>query len=222
MMPQNLSVTLEGIYFDCHVDCLQTDDIPTGQVRINKCMLSYLNMEAEDLVITCSKIRYICSQLGAVKCYNSYIGGNVTGHNATFTNCIVAAASESSYEGCIVGWQQTYNNDNFAKSPASNCLFVLNGLESIGKPAIHENVVVTDSWEDVFDFEGDEFKWDDSDFVLQNDFVSKYVTLLPIGIYKGDFPFSPTLDLPTIKSLTVANRSTADGKLSINVEIENK
>jgi len=43
-----------------------------------------------------------------------------------------------------------------------------------------------------------------------------------IGIYGGAMPFDPHVTSPLIKRINVANRSTADGKLEVDIEVVNE
>ena len=42
-----------------------------------------------------------------------------------------------------------------------------------------------------------------------------------VGMYGGSFPFDPTTSNPRITRCVVAPKSTADGKLSIDIEVSN-
>ena len=43
-----------------------------------------------------------------------------------------------------------------------------------------------------------------------------------VGIYGGLYPFDPRVSNPQIRRINVANRSTADGKLSVDIEVVNE
>ena len=78
-----------------------------------------------------------------------------------------------------------------------------------------------ENWSDVFNYEGenDAFDIDNIDFIRMQKFEPKQEYSL-MGIYAGLMPYSPVLALPSIKSITVAKQSDNEGKLSIDVEIE--
>lgn len=63
--------------------------------------------------------------------------------------------------------------------------------------------------------------WYTRDLTLTDEAKAKYLGSdgTEVGIYGGSLPFSPWLDRPFIKKLTVAPKSTRDGKLSVDIEV---
>lgn len=61
---------------------------------------------------------------------------------------------------------------------------------------------------------------DNSFYILADDFKGYEGTDgTELGIYGGSYPFSPILSNPQIKKFQVAPKTTADGKLSVDIEI---
>jgi len=216
----NASFVFEGIDFDCVLHSYsatvsETDNtcVTSGSVTVNKCFVNGFITDAKNVVITDSKINGLNVMSDAsVKCYNSFIYGSNTNYGATYTSCVVVSGGYGTYENCICAWMNgTYYPYPFTLCPAKDCIYILDKSD-IPVSAINVDITYVVNWSDVFDFE--EFSNGDPDFLRQQDFASK---LKP---FPGIFTYSPLLDLPTIKSLNVAKESTADGKLSIDVEIE--
>lgn len=216
------SFVFEGIDFDnglysYYTTVSETDHtyVTSSSITVNKCFVNSLYTDAKNVVITDSKINSLGVRGNAsVKCHNSVIWGSNTNYGATYTSCVVIAGGYGTYERCICAWMGDSNHNNsgyyFTLCPAKDCIYILDHSD-IPVSAINVDITYVVKWSDVFDFE--EFERT-SDFMREQNFASKLTPFL--GIYN----YSPLLDLPTIKTLTVAKESTADGKLSIDVEIE--
>lgn len=63
---------------------------------------------------------------------------------------------------------------------------------------------------------------DDETFELTDAAKAKYLGLdgTQVGIYGGIMPFDPTVSGPQITKCNVASKSTADGKLSVDIEVK--
>lgn len=64
-------------------------------------------------------------------------------------------------------------------------------------------------------------KNDNETFELTDDAKTKYLGVdgTEVGIYGGTFPYTTILETPKIKKCNVAAKSTADGKLSVDIEV---
>lgn len=62
---------------------------------------------------------------------------------------------------------------------------------------------------------------DNETFELNDDAKTKYLGVdgTEVGIYGGTFPYTTVLETPKIKKCNVAAKSTADGKLSVDIEV---
>lgn len=62
---------------------------------------------------------------------------------------------------------------------------------------------------------------DNETFELTEDAKTKYLGVdgTEVGIYGGTFPYTSILETPKIKKCNVAAKSTADGKLSVDIEV---
>ncbi len=64
-------------------------------------------------------------------------------------------------------------------------------------------------------------KLDSENFQLTDAAKTQYLGTdgTEIGIYGGSLPFDPTTSNPQITKCNVASKSTADGKLSVDIEV---
>ena len=64
-------------------------------------------------------------------------------------------------------------------------------------------------------------KLDSETFELTDEAKTKYLGTdgTEVGIYGGNLPFDPTPSNPQITKCNVASKSTADGKLSVDIEV---
>ena len=218
------TITLEGIDFQCTITNSGSDG--NGQLNINKCFmggqLCFIN--AKNVLIYSSIISNLTpgSNATSLKCYNSVISndqyhGN-TPYGTIYSNCVIYGGGYGTYEDCII----TRDNSNrFQYSPANHCVYITNG-NGYAPSSYHSDITIVEKLSDVFDFSVEDSKvnFTNVDFLRRENFACKIETVPQVGIYGGLMPFSPVLDLPSIKSITVAKQSDDEGKLSIDVEIE--
>lgn len=72
-------------------------------------------------------------------------------------------------------------------------------------------------------YTGEDFdKIDNEEFELTDEAKAKYLGTdgTEVGIYGGNLPFDPTPTNPQITKCNVASKSTADGKLSVDIEVK--
>lgn len=65
--------------------------------------------------------------------------------------------------------------------------------------------------------------WDDSEkFVLKEDAAKKYLgdDGTQMGLYGGNMPYDERISMPHITKCNVAGKSTVDGKLSVEIQVE--
>ena len=216
----DISITLEGIDFQNGVYVYyDSDNLGSGQLNINKCIVNGCSASAINVTIN-SSIIWNLSYLSAsyVKINNSVVSSS-NNYGANYTYCIVdGACGPATYEHCILG------NLDLSSCMANHCVYV--DVDRADYPftptTMNTDITVVENWSDVFNFEGtnDDFHMGDPDFLRKQNFESKIVTVPQVGIYGGLMPYSPVLALPSIKNITVAKQSDGEGKLSIDVEIE--
>ena len=142
--------------------------------------------------------------------------------SATFINCVVhnwrgnaASLKSSQLINCIL-----FNDDTFysfssmpSTSCAWNCVAVGKGNESVfDNLSVKQNCKAAGT---------DIFKGGGGYNDLTDEAKATYLGTdgTPIGMYGGAMPFSLTPTYPQITKMNVANRTTADGKLSVEIEV---
>ena len=123
-------------------------------------------------------------------------------YNSTFRNCIISGN----------GW--IANNCS-----AYNCVWV---GEKVGSPfnQVQNNTNTSDLYDAVFKTFTGKYT-DDETYELTEEAKTKYLGLdgTQVGIYGGAIPYSATPSTPRIVKCDVAPKSSADGKLSIDIEV---
>lgn len=138
--------------------------------------------------------------------------GNFEGYKYTFNNCIILTHKPGG------DYYYSFGSSNIAY----NCISNWDIFTSISN---HTNKVVsTNTLFKDFEWElNDGFKYDDTmNFTLSDEAASTYLGLdgTQVGIYGGSMPFDPTPTNPQITKANVAAKSTADGKLSVDIEVK--
>ncbi len=216
----SLQFSAEGIYFN-HFNGAYSYDI-----KLTRCYINGI---------------YNVSGLQATNCIIKGSVGGSSSRNNTYTNCVVNYGSEyipnyAICNNCIISGFEANNNDNYQynncvvrKKATSNNDTILNGAVNysvlIGftgsnNPASSGNVVM--SLSDVFEnWDGTGLPTDLETYVLKSS-VSDSIQSIDgseVGIFGGFMPFDWRPSYSIIKRFNVANRTTADGKLSVDIEV---
>ena len=158
----------------------------------------------------------ISSLLNWVNCSSS------TTSNFELWNCIlrsqVSDVKSSSLRNCIAiidkapidGSNTLYNNLIFSVYE--------NFLQNIPNQT---NTIVTNAWA-IFETYRTTEIFDDEDFELTDYAKENYLGNdgTEVGVYGGNLPFDTTPTNPLITKCNVASKSTADGKLSVDIEVK--
>ena len=234
------NLKMEGIY---HNGSFKYDKIRRAQFlkcRFKEFVYSQNNVSIlVDCVFLNCKIAdkfALCSNLitdGNMFC-NSIIE-DITQNYSTniFDNCIII-------EDNVAGWN--YVGENIYK----NCIFITNtsnsDIDILRNESIAYNCIAVGTNTDIFKktpnttnkvvpLLSDVFLTynsvssiannDNETFELTDDAKTKYLGLdgTEVGIYGGTFPYTTVLETPKIKKCNVAAKSTADGKLSVDIEV---
>ncbi|MEE0895521.1 MAG: hypothetical protein U0M28_06135 [Bacteroidales bacterium] len=153
------------------------------------------------------------------------VSPSVLPYNAICNNCIILGRDDLltgstpmyQYNNCIVIKEGT-SNDAILNSSLNNSILI--GFTGTNSPASSGNVVMTLS--DVFEnWDGETISTDLETYVLKSS-VSDSIQGLDgteVGIFGGFMPFDWRPTYSVIKRCNVANRTTADGKLSVDIEV---
>lgn len=149
---------------------------------------------------------------------NSYIQrfGNY-GKLASFVNCVVncsgyaSVCNRSQFVNCIL-----YNVDRYSTFPATstamNCVDVSGYKNAFDNMSLKENCSY--AGKDIFQ---ESNVWND----LTDEAKAKYLGIdgTPVGKFGGMIPYDMTPSYPQITKMNVAAKTTADGKLSVEIGV---
>ena len=182
------------------------------------------------------------SSASCVNCYvnNAYCRSN-TSSNYEFTNCVIwntgayashgnggsgyhylSGISSSSFTNCIIYASSNSISDILS---SSNSAFYCIGKNSSNYYMFRNipnstNTIVSGGLSTIFKTFTGTYN-DNETFELTEDAKTKYKggDGTEVGIYGGSLPFDPTPTNPQITKCNVASKSTADGKLSVDIEV---
>lgn len=149
--------------------------------------------------------------VGGFECTNCVIAG-ISSPDGILKNCIIynpndnvnsVRLSYSSSAYYCIGIHNFFSNDDMFRDLA-------NGLKNQNVKKLSE---IFESYDGKYT--------DDETFELKSDAKTKYLGSdgTEVGIYGGNLPFNPTPSNPQITKCNVAPKSTADGKLSVEIEV---
>ena len=161
-----------------------------------------------------------------------YINNGNSGSAMSFSNCILKSSNETpsyrlanldkcSFVNCVlIGANSSWGADKLHyNATAYNCV----AINCIGNECfvnIPSTTNTSSTYAAVFkDFTGTYN--DDVTFELTDEAKTKFLGTdgTQVGIYGGNFPYSPISTNPRITKCNVAAKSTADGKLSVDIEV---
>lgn len=223
-------LTLEGVYSNHTIRYSGTLNKP----MFLKCRISEIKqgsgnhnmIDASFIHCRITKKLYLDNDCSA-SCINSIIASpescNTQTSNFEFTNCFIYAPNiayvqSSSLRNCIIITERTDATTLDSNVIAFNCIgdapeIFRNVPNSTNKLAIASELFKT--------YKGGDFNDNDS-FELTDEAKKKFLGIdgTQVGIYGGMLPYDPTPSNPQIKKCNVAAKSTADGKLSVDIEVK--
>ena len=166
------------------------------------------------------------SSASCVNCYiyapNTY---SQTSSNFEFSNCVISAnymynyIYSSSFLNCII--YSSYKYDYLSSS--NTAYYCLGKVADNGMFQYMPNTTNTNLTADLNTlFKTYTGSYNDNEtFELTDEAKAKYLgsDKTQVGIYGGNLPFDPTPTNPQITKCNVASKSTADGKLSVDIEV---
>lgn len=219
-------LTLEGIYNNqtITIDCLKNATFLKS--RFKAITSSGNSAIIKDLTFIHCRIADRISLNGSAYFINSIIINPVFNLNVSmdkrvpysFLNCYIDVSNieVSEYKNCIIF------DDNekgvIASSTYFNNLIITNYRYGINIPN-NTNIVTTENDARV-QYLCDTYN-DDNDYKLTEELKNliKGTDGTEVGIYGGNLPYNPTTTNPQITKFNVASKSTADGKLSVDIEV---
>lgn len=170
----------------------------------------------------------------SASCVNSVIqapySSNSSSSNFEFINCVIVYTGSynylddvksSSFKNCIIRGVSSNNDYLYSSNTAYNCIGL--GNSNMFKNVTNAtNKIVTDFATLFKTYTGAALNNLDSEtFELTDAAKAQYLGAdgTEVGIYGGNLPFDPTPSNPQITKCNVAAKSTADGKLSVDIEV---
>lgn len=214
-------LTIEGIYSN------QTIKVGTlKNAMFLKCRFyefTYPNQDTSKMIdlnfIHCRIASYFSLTNGSAAFTNCVINNihQYKGSPMSLTNCYTKAnlaLSNSEFKNCII----VSNSNGTNTSTYYNNLYVTASNYNLNSPN-NTNVKIPNTDERIKFLTGDYS--DDKDYVLTDAVraLIKGTDGTEVGIYGGSLPYDPTPTNPQITKFNVAAKSTADGKLSVDIEV---
>lgn len=221
-------LTLEGVYSNHTISYSGTLNKP----MFLKCRISEIKQGRENhnmidaSFVHCriTKQLYLDNDCSA-SCINCIIADPTTWSQSTsnfeFTNCLIYSTkahliSSSSFKNCtiITGMENALSSG----VTAFNCVGDYAKLFSAIPNSTNKTVTVSELFKT---YKGGDFNDSDS-FELTDEAKKKFLGIdgTQVGIYGGMLPYDPIPSNPQITKCNVAAKSTADGKLSVDIEVK--
>lgn len=203
-----ITKTLTNAYFQKNY--IYGINVSSSNVNLENCMFVNCRITQSMTLYGISSVQFINSHISTFRNNNSNYA------SASFVNCVLYATSRdfgnianSNLVNCILYG----SSDNVLPSSAStiNCV-ATNGTTLFRNVAYQQNC----SYVDMTIFKNSNALSD-----LTDEAKAKYIGNdgTPIGMYGGVFPYNMTPSYPRITKMNVANKTTADGKLSVEIEV---
>lgn len=225
----NERLMIEGIYHDNLMSFGNTKTL--NNAILQKCRLRNVNSEGTKKIYSLTVIQ--CNIMGyfrlprwsnsSAKFINSIVtaprsSDNGNNGNMEFTNCIilgsVAGVYQSYFQNCILNVSDKLPSTSMASycagytSDSSGSPFASLATQATNKVLTQEQMNAL-------------FK-DDTFYELTDEAKAEYVGIdgKEIGIYGGNLPYETRILSPQITKCNVAAKTTADGKLSVDIEVK--
>ncbi len=162
----------------------------------------------------------------SASCINCYLYSPSTWGSGTyeFVNCVIYSngylsndIGKSSFKNCVLVYNYSSYNPLDSYSMAYNCVGI--GYSNLFKN-ISNSTNTIKTFEEVFKTYIGSAN-DEENFELTDEAKTTLLGLdgTQVGIYGGNMPFSATTTNPQITRCNVAAKSTADGKLSVDITV---
>ena len=215
-------LTIEGIYSNQQITIDNLKNAMFLKDRIRRISISGRDLYAKDLTFIHCRIT------------ETYSGSYESNNSATFQNCIVSYISGNNYsfKNCLVGGNNVSTGlcDN---SEYKNCVLI-EPYAYRNSMTMYNNLYLSSSQLDCpnntnvqLSTDDERVKnlltySDDNDYKLTEEAKSimKGTDGTEVGIYGGSIPYDPTPTNPQISKFNVAAKTTADGKLSVDIEVK--
>lgn len=224
-----LEFVAEGIYFK-DLDRYES----SCKIKLSKCIIDFCkdidNAEITNCIIKKGDVsgdygrRNTIINSVILDCYRSYSSSNTNYKIPRYADCrnsIIIGRGDNTetytqYSNCIIINKST--DDTIVNNKTNNSILI--GWDSTSHMASTENVFMSVS--DVFEnWDGETISYDPETYRLKSSVSDSIVGIdgSEVGIFGGFMPFDWRPSYSIIKRFNVANRTTADGKLSVDIEV---
>ena len=224
-----LEFVAEGIYFK-NLGRYESN----CKIKLSKCIIDFCkdidNAEITNCIIKKGDVSGDYNRRNTIinsvilDCYRSYSSSNINYKIPRYADCrnsiIIgkgdAAETYTQYSNCIIINKST--TDTIVDNKTNNSVLI--GWDSTSHMASTENVFMSVS--DVFEnWDGETISYDPETYRLKSSVSDSIVGIdgSEVGIFGGFMPFDLRPSYSIIKRFNVANRTTADGKLSVDIEV---
>lgn len=222
-------LTIEGIYSNQEITIKRLKNALFLKDRMYYVSVNDGSSIAKDLTFIHCRITkgYYCNDNSNNSAsFQNSIVSYIYGMNYIFHNCIIRYSDSntgfylcdnSEYKNCII----TYCLTNYptSKSTYYNNLFIGTSADLLSNIPNKTNVSVNreeDKIKNLLTYS------DDNDYKLTEEAkaIMKGTDGTEVGIYGGSLPYDPTPTNPQIIKFNVAAKTTADGKLSVDIEVK--
>lgn len=212
-------LTLEGIFHNGNI-CFYEGQVKNALFLKSRFKRIYgsASCKVQDLTVLNCRFSESISVSGSAQFLNSVVAYFYDGY-MSFSHCVILNGDTNNkgnqYKNCIICCEYSVSSS----SSAYNNLFITNQGNILNYVPNNTNLRVPTSDERFAYLRG----YDDSkDYKLtdQNRNVLKATDGGEIGIYGGSLPYSAIPTNPQITKFNVASKTTADGKLSVDIEVK--
>ena len=218
-------LTIEGVYTNQRVYIEKLKNAMFLKDRFRNIEI-YMNGYGKDLTFIHCRIT------------ESYHGNGDSNNSAVFQNCLVRDMNGNNYifNNCLFLAETNNGNYHCENSEYRNCI-ILNSLSICSTSTYYNNLYC--KYNDSMDFkvtnntnvevatDNEAIKnlfgySDDKEYKLTEaaKALIKGTDGTEVGIYGGSLPYDPTPTNPQISKFNVAAKTTADGKLSVDIEVK--
>lgn len=219
---ESTNLTFEGIYHNGNLNFRSSKD-----ANIIKCMLKQLYLSGYAATPN-TNLKFIHTHIINLPSNSSsddasfincivYSSTPIHLKTGSFTNCFFASSfgfNNSSLKNCILFTSST-SSSYLSSSTASHCYAIGTATNIFGNSpsatnVVHNSLTPADIFKDVVNYE---LKDEYSGSWLGDDGTQ-------VGIHGGSLPFDPTPTNPQITKFNVSPKTTADGMLSVDIEVK--
>lgn len=206
-----------SIFSKCMISTIQRSKVSVSDVySINN--LSFINC-------------FITKSINTILDYNFSSPASTSFINSVVTNPYSAGTNDSSnlFNNCYI--KEVQGDSYFRKYTIKNSIVVIaDGYSTLGNSSmsiIHSRIYNAEKNLDTFGTNSSTYTGmpelkDASRYVLSDKLASEALGSdgTQVGIYGGMIPFDPTPSNPQITKFNVASKTSADGKLSVEIEVK--